>query len=60
MTKSKNETPATAASSRLTPIPKEQLSEFKKAVTDKVVQPMKNRALQQRDSVARARARYVR
>lgn len=58
--KSKHRGRPSVAAGRLTPVPAKDLAQFKKAVTERVVQPMKERAVNQRENVARARARYVR
>jgi hypothetical protein len=49
-----------ATPARGSPVPPADIANFKRAVADKVVEPMKKRALSQQDDVARARARHVR
>lgn len=45
---------------RVSPVPAEQLTQFKRSMTDQVVKPMKDRAAAQRDQVAKVRSRQVR
>jgi hypothetical protein len=58
--KTKSTTRSNAAAGRVKPVPQSELTQFKRAIIEQVVKPMKERAVTQRDNVARARARYVR
>ena len=48
------------AKGKVSEVDASELSQFRKAVRDEVVKPIRERAAEQKAAVAKARARYVR
>jgi hypothetical protein len=45
---------------RVSPVPDEEVARFKRSMTERVVKPMQDRAVAQREQAARVRSRQVR
>jgi hypothetical protein len=45
---------------KVSPVPDAELARFKRSMTDRVVKPMQERAVLQREQAARVRSRQVR